>query len=281
MEIIVNKSLSFARYTVHIGFKIGEHTMTTISQRRKLIPLKEREFVQEQTPITGKLRYAHILEINDDGNNVKRQFLDRLSPYGITKEQVRLIHDKIIFSEDAYHVWQKIKEQEPSRKKRSLPPLRQFQQDENGFWVHHVTSDEIARVVARTLTSNANEKYGVPVAFSCDKKSHAVQIDSHGLANYLNAVQKVTPHLVENNPEFQHYVDKTLNAIFANATQLKSKSINQTIFQEAEISINHTDAQALSELGIHKTKTVARNNNAAERQNMPSHSLSNLSNMRK
>ncbi len=224
--------------------------MTT--SKRKLVAIKDREFSLELAPFTNEQRYIHRLEAGADGNNVKRQFDDILFAQGLAKGNVRFIQpDKILLSTEAHQIWQKFKELEPGRKKRTLPECRQFNLYNDHKWVHNLSNNEIARIVAGTITTNAKEVYNVEVDVTYDKHHNIVCIDNHSLANYLNAIKGKKPALLE-NPEYQQYVNQTLQSISA-----ISKNLAQTSFKKFT---HYSDAQTISSFGIHaqKRKTVSR-----------------------
>jgi hypothetical protein len=207
--------------------------MTT--SKRKLVAIKDREFSLELAPFTNEQRYIHRLEAGADGNNVKRQFDDILFAQGLAKGNVRFIQpDKILLSTEAHQIWQKFKELEPGRKKRTLPECRQFNLYNDHKWVHNLSNNEIARIVAGTI-----------------KHHNIVCIDNHSLANYLNAIKDKKPALL-GNPEYQQYVNQTLQSISA-----ISKNLAQTSFKKFT---HYSDAQTISSFGIHaqKRKTVSR-----------------------
>ncbi len=216
-----------------------------MNQKRNLVSIKDREFSLELAPFTGEPRYIHKLESGADGNNVKRQFDDILFAQGLAKGNVKLLPpdnpNKILLTTEAYQVWQKFKEQEPGRKKRTLPEHRQFYFDGNHRWVHTLANNEMARIVAGTLTSNAKEIYGVELEISYDKNNNSVCMDNHSLANYLNAIIDKKPALLE-NPEYKQYVYATLQSINA-----ATKQLSQTTFKK---HTNYSNAQTISSFGM-------------------------------
>lgn len=224
-----------------------------MKMKRKLVAIKEREFTLEQAPFTGELRFVHILESGADGNNVKRQFDDKLFAQGLPKGNVRLVQpSKIILSPQAYQVWQKYKEQEPGRKKRTLPEHRQFNLDKNHNWIHNLSNKEIARVVAGTISTNAKEVYNIDIDVTYDKNNNIVCIDNHSLANYLNAIKNKKPILLE-NPEYQQYINQTLLTI-----NNISKNLSRSAFKEFT---HYSNAKTISSFGIHAQKRSAVSQN--------------------
>lgn len=227
--------------------------VTHMKIKRKLVAIKEREFTLEQAPFTGELRYVHILESGADGNNVKRQFDDKLFAQGLAKGNVRLVHpNKIILTPEAYQAWEKYKEQEPGRKKRTLPEHRQFNLDENYNWIHNLSNREIARVVAGTISTNAKEVYNIEVDVTYDKNNNIVCIDNHSLANYLNAIKNKKPMLLESS-EYQQYINQTLLAI-----KNISKNLSRSTFKEFT---HYSNAKTISSFGIHAQKRNAVSQN--------------------
>ena len=224
-----------------------------MTNKRNLVSIKDREFSLDLAPFTGETRFVHTLESGADGNNVKRQFDDILFAQGLPKGHVRFLPpDKILLSTEAHQVWQKFKEQEPGRKKRTLPEHRQFHFDGNHGWVHPLSNNEIARIVAGTLTSNAKDVYDVELDISYDKYNNRVCMDNHSLANYLNAIKDKKPALLE-NPEYQQYVNATLQSINDAAKQL-----SQTTFKK---HTNYSNAQTISSFGMlaQKRASVSQN----------------------
>lgn len=222
---------------------------------RKLISIKEREFEFNIDSYTSKSRYIHKLGTDEDLYNVKRQFDEILQRYGIaSKENVRALPGRIIFTEEAYKAWQDFKSLEPVRKSRTPPELRMFEAQDPDTYVLKL-NDETARVVAGTLTANAKEIHNVSdVNITYNKDKNEIYIDKNGLANYLKAIQKNKPYLLQNNPGFHYYVDSTLRAIyFSNAHALSSlgfrakqnKSTTQPNTMQQAASLQN-DQQALS-----------------------------------
>lgn len=232
---------------------------TTTMTERKLISIKEREFEFNIDSYTGKSRYIHKLGVDEDLYNVKRQFDEILQRYGITsKENVRALPGRIIFTEAAYKAWQDYKSLEPVRKPRTPPELRMFEAHDHDTYVLKL-NDETARVVAGTLSANAKEIHNVSdVNITYNKDKNEIYIDKYGLANYLRAIQQNKPYLLQNYPHFHQYINTTLCAI-ENAEATKKNG-------------SFSNALALSSLGFRakQNRSTLRNKTLRQEDTMQS-----------